>query len=66
MKKFRSRKLYALALFSKIQGKVIRICSVESGFSTTRKREAEVEANRYNKEHECSFDAKFCNVEALG
>lgn len=66
MKKFRSRKLYSLALFSKMQGQVIRICTVESWFSTTRKREAEVEANRYNKEHECSFDAKFCNVEVLG
>lgn len=65
MKKFRSRKLYALALFSKIQGKTIRICAVESWFSTTRKREAEAAANRYNREHECSFDAKFCDVEAL-
>jgi len=65
MKKFRSRKLYALALFSRIQGQVIRICPVESWFSSTHKREAEAAAKRYNKKHECSFDAKFCAVEIL-
>lgn len=49
-----------------MQGQVIRICTVESWFSTTQKRVAEAEASRYNRDNECSFDAKFCNVEALG
>lgn len=64
--KHRNRKFYALALFSRIQGTTVRICSVNSWFASTRKRDAEREAAKYNKEHECSFDAKFCAVEVLG
>ena len=51
MKKHRTpSKFYELRLFQKIQGKVIEICNVESWFFTTRKREAQSMANRYNRE----------------
>lgn len=66
MKQRRNRKFYSLALFRRIQGTTIRICPIESWFSTTIKREAEREANRINRKNEYSLDAKFVNVEALG
>lgn len=50
-KQHRSRKLYSLALFSRIQGTVIQVCAVESWFATTRHREAQAAATRYNREH---------------
>lgn len=51
MKKHRTpSKFYELRLFQKIQGKVIEICNVETWFFTTRKREAQAMANRYNRE----------------
>lgn len=61
----KTRKLYALALFGRRQGTTYRICTLESWFSTTRRREAEAAAARYNRKHECSFDSKFCDVETL-
>lgn len=62
---FRNRRFYALALFSNVQGKIIRICSVESWFSSTIKREAQAAANRYNREHGGSIETKFCAIETL-
>lgn len=66
IKQRRSRKIYSLAMFQRIQGQTIRICPVESWFSSTIKREAEREANRINRKNEYSLDAKFVNVEVLG
>jgi len=47
---------YRLFLYRKIQGTLVRICPVESWFSTTRKREAERMANRINKQNGWSVD----------
>lgn len=43
-------KIYQLCMFQRIQGQVIQLCNVESWFFTTRKREAQTMANRYNRE----------------
>jgi hypothetical protein len=52
MKKHRTpSKFYELRIFSRIQGKVIEICPVETWRVMTRKREAQVAANAYNREH---------------
>lgn len=52
MKKHRTpSKFYELRIFSRIQGKVIEICHVESWRVMTRKREAQTAANAYNRKH---------------
>lgn len=52
MKKHRTpSKFYELRIFSRIQGKVIEICPVETWRIMTRKREAQTAANAYNREH---------------
>lgn len=64
-KSTRNRHFYSLALFSNVQGKVIRLCPIKTWFFSTRKREAEAAANRYNREHNTSRETKFCAVETL-
>lgn len=49
--KQRKRKFYELRIFQRIQGKVVEICPVETWRIMTRKREAQVAANAYNRKH---------------
>lgn len=62
-KAHRNRRFYSLALFSNVQGKIIRLYPIESWFFSTRKRGAQVMANRYNREHNASMETKFCSIE---
>jgi len=73
MKKHRTpSKIYSLALFRKIQGKTVRICSVESWYFSTVKRDAERKASRLNRDNgyitkdqlSCDID-KWIQVETL-
>lgn len=65
MKKHRTpSRFYSLALFTKVQGTTIRLCAVETWFSSTRKREAERKANWYNRVNDLSGD-KYAAVETL-
>ena len=63
--KMKNRKLYAIALFGKMQGTAYRICSLNSWFSTTIKREAEAFARKTAREEGYTGDPKFVAVETL-
>ena len=62
----KTSKFYSIALFQNVQGKTIRICALETWFFSTRKREAQVQANRYNRDHNASLETKWAAVEVLG
>ena len=61
----KNRKLYAIALFGKMQGTTYRICSLNSWFSTTIKREAEAFARKTAREEGYTGDPKFVAIETL-
>lgn len=63
--KMKNRKLYAIALFGKMQGTTYRICSLNPWFSTTIKREAEAFARKTAREEGYTGDPKFVAVETL-
>lgn len=59
------KKLYAIAVFGRMQGTTYRICSIRSWFSTPRKREAEAFARKTAREEGYTGDPYFVAVETL-
>lgn len=53
------KRFYKLQMYQRIQGQVIEICAVETSLLLTRKRDAQREANRYNRKRGLSYPEKW-------